>query len=217
MGFKLENYEPVEDRLEKFWNDFPAARIETELLAHENGRFIVYTRLYRDAVDTLPFATGLAEETITERGVNSTSALENCETSSVGRALANCGYAARGKRPSREEMIKVAKADPGHKVEHPYKPEEKPVANEPEQYVWPEEVETKAVFDDFDITKALNAEVVGYKCKHGDMLLKDGTSAKGPYHGYVCGAKSKAEQCPAHWAKMVNGSWVFEKKAADKW
>jgi len=37
---------------------------------------------------------------------NKTSALENCETSAIGRALANCGYGG-DKRVSREEMDKV--------------------------------------------------------------------------------------------------------------
>ena len=38
--------------------------------------------------------------------------MENCETSAIGRALANAGYAAKGKRASREEMAKVkAKQD----------------------------------------------------------------------------------------------------------
>jgi hypothetical protein len=38
-------------------------------------------------------ATGHAEETRTAKGINSTSALENCETSAIGRALACFGYA----------------------------------------------------------------------------------------------------------------------------
>ena len=38
-------------------------------------------------------ATGYAEEERSTRGVNSTSALENCETSAIGRALAACGFA----------------------------------------------------------------------------------------------------------------------------
>jgi hypothetical protein len=37
-------------------------------------------------------ATGFAEEKRTNRGINSTSALENCETSALGRALAAAGY-----------------------------------------------------------------------------------------------------------------------------
>jgi hypothetical protein len=37
-------------------------------------------------------AIGFAEEKRTNRGINSTSALENCETSALGRALAAAGY-----------------------------------------------------------------------------------------------------------------------------
>ena len=57
--------------------------------------------------DAAPAATGYAHESVTSRGVNLTSALENCETSAIGRALANLGYAPKGKRPSREEMAKA--------------------------------------------------------------------------------------------------------------
>jgi hypothetical protein len=52
-------------------------------------------------------ATGHAFEIDGENGMaNKTSALENCETSAIGRALANCGYGG-DKRVSREEMAKV--------------------------------------------------------------------------------------------------------------
>jgi hypothetical protein len=68
--------------------------------------------VYRTEVDAHPWTTGFAEETVSTRGVNSTSALENCETSAIGRALANANYAAKGKRPSREEMAKVNQAQP---------------------------------------------------------------------------------------------------------
>ena len=40
---------------------------------------------------------------------NKTSALENCETSAIGRALANAGYSGSKNRASAEEMAKVAK------------------------------------------------------------------------------------------------------------
>jgi hypothetical protein len=75
-------------------------------------RFIVKASIYRTEVDAHPWTTGFAEETVSTRGVNSTSALENCETSAIGRALANANYASKGKRPSREEMAKVNQAQP---------------------------------------------------------------------------------------------------------
>lgn len=111
--FNLEDYDPVEKRLgykenaKTFWEDNPNGRIFTELVYNTGTQFIVKAYLYRTLEDLHPWATGLAEETVQGRGVNATSALENCETSAIGRALANAGYATKGKRPSREEMGKV--------------------------------------------------------------------------------------------------------------
>ena len=107
MAFNLEDYETVESRLEKWHGKFPDNRIETELIEASNTRFIVFCKLFKTEADAKPCATGLAFETISDRGVNSTSALENCETSAIGRALANAGFAAKGKRASKEEMSKV--------------------------------------------------------------------------------------------------------------
>ena len=105
--FNLEDYETVEERLIKFWKEHPDGRIDTKLVDASATRFIVQAYIYRTEVDQHPWASGLAEETISGRGVNATSALENCETSAIGRALASAGYATKGKRPSREEMAKV--------------------------------------------------------------------------------------------------------------
>lgn len=106
--FNLEDYETVEERLIKYWKDNPNGRILTKLLEFSPSRFIVEAAIFRGVDDVHPWATGLAEETVQGRGVNATSALENCETSAIGRALANAGYATKGKRASREEMGKVA-------------------------------------------------------------------------------------------------------------
>ena len=110
--FKLEDYETVEERLVKFWKEHPDGRISTTLIEHTLQRFIVQAAIYRTEVDAQAWTTGFAEETVSTRGVNSTSALENCETSAIGRALANAGYVTKGKRPSREEMSKVKAAEP---------------------------------------------------------------------------------------------------------
>jgi hypothetical protein len=110
--FNLEDYETVEERLVKFWKDHPDGRIDTTLVESTLQRFIIKAAIYRTEVDAQAWTTGYAEETVSTRGVNSTSALENCETSAIGRALANAGYASKGKRPSREEMSKVKASEP---------------------------------------------------------------------------------------------------------
>jgi hypothetical protein len=112
MAFNLEDYETVEERLVKYWKENPDGRIETELIEATPTRFIVVARIFRTEADARYWTSGLAFEHITERGVNATSALENCETSAIGRALANAGYATKGKRASREEMTKVANREP---------------------------------------------------------------------------------------------------------
>jgi hypothetical protein len=110
MSWNLDDYEPVEDRLAKFWADHPDGRITTSLLEHSDSRYIVQAHAWRTSTQEYgPDASGLAEETVGSTPVNKTSALENCETSAIGRALANLGYAAKGKRPSREEMDKPAR------------------------------------------------------------------------------------------------------------
>jgi hypothetical protein len=75
----------------------------------QKGIWIVETRIYLTAGDQamdLPKATGWAFEVDGTKGANLTSALENCETSSIGRCLANMNLSGN-KRASREEMQKV--------------------------------------------------------------------------------------------------------------
>jgi hypothetical protein len=56
-------------------------------------------------------AVDFAQETITEKGINSTSALENCVTSATGRCLSLLGgqLSPSKKRASRTEMEKVSR------------------------------------------------------------------------------------------------------------
>jgi hypothetical protein len=108
--FDLENYETVELRLRRLYTEYPAARVLTDLVFHDERRFIVKAEVYLTIDDLSPVATGYAEEIVGASPVNRTSALENCETSAVGRAISNsvlCLKAPEGKRPSQQEMEKV--------------------------------------------------------------------------------------------------------------
>jgi hypothetical protein len=212
--FNLADYEPVEVRLEKFIKDYPDFRISTELEVIETNRYVVKAYLYKNSTDTVAWATGLAEETVTSRGVNQTSALENCETSAIGRALANAGYAPKGKRPSREEMTKVVKA-PAPKVEKDYWTT--PFGEQDESI--------KEVPAPITIDAALNtvAEILGTEkvvpsCKHGVMEFKDGNKNGRAWGGYFCkhiGVGGSEPKCPTLWYQLSSqGTWEPQKARA---
>lgn len=107
MG-RFDDYEPVQDRIAKFWKDHPEGRILTDLIYRDERQYIVKAEVWTDHVGG-ESATGYAEELIGSTNVNKTNALENAETSAIGRALANLGYATKV-RPSQEEMGKVQRA-----------------------------------------------------------------------------------------------------------
>ena len=112
MGFDLSDYETVEDRLIRFWADHNEGSIVTTMMNYDGDSCVFRAEIRYDKLDEAITTSGYAHETRSERGVNSTSFVENCETSAIGRALANCGYATHGKRPSRTEMEKVARHEP---------------------------------------------------------------------------------------------------------
>lgn len=109
--FNLENYETVEDRLKAFWNDNPNARISTEVVhMTDDGTCVtIIAYVFKQAEDDKPVTTGIAQETKGQGGFANTDAwVENCETSAIGRALANWKYQGSNKpRPSQQEMSKV--------------------------------------------------------------------------------------------------------------
>jgi hypothetical protein len=211
MAFNINDYETVEVRLGKFIAEYPDFRIYTELLESSPTRFIVRASIYRTELDANPWATGLAYEVVTDKGVNSTSALENAETSAIGRSLANAGYAAKGKRPSQTEMAKVIAAEDKPKTIYGT-PNSRSAAVE-QALRSSFEVSTKEP-DPVQWTVGEVVDAIGSstpnpppECEHGS-ILKTGISKGGkPYYGYVCKGNIKEH---AVWAKMSpNGKWFF--------
>jgi hypothetical protein len=106
MGF-LDNYEPVADRITKFWKTYPNGRIHTEIKLINETEVIVMASVYTDREDIRPAAIDYAHETRGSSNINRLSFLENCSTSAIGRSLSTFGISASKNRASREEMLKV--------------------------------------------------------------------------------------------------------------
>lgn len=198
MAFDLSNYETVDERLHKWWKEFPDGRLETEVVEASNTRFIVICRLFRTEVDQKPYATGIASETVSDRGVNANFALPNCETSAIGRAISNAGLSAKGKRPSREEMASVNKLQTLAETFSVDRTEPLPVSNE-EWIAAVQRTPPKAPPE----------------CCAKGMSLRTGLSktTKKEYYGYVCLDNIKEH---AVWAKQdATGSWFFPEKGGE--
>jgi len=108
MGFNLDNYETVEERLVKFWEAHPEGRILTSIHHYDDNKVVIKAEIYFNREDDRPVATGYAEEVRGSSPVNKTAHVENADTSAIGRGLANCGFQSKSApRPSRQEMEKV--------------------------------------------------------------------------------------------------------------
>jgi hypothetical protein len=228
--FNLADYETVEERLTKFWKDNPDGRINTALLEANTTRFIVRAEIFRTEADPNAWASGLAEETVQGRGVNATSALENCETSAIGRALANAGYATKGKRASREEMSKVAAKQV---VQDTVQEVKAKMADTSQQYVpvakaddpwttWeatpPQTMETAVE----TVKTLLGGTMPDESCIHGARIWKHGVSKTGnkPWGHWRCPAQATRDMpggevpCDPIWYEIAkDGTW---QKRADR-
>ena len=105
-----KNYETVAHRLERFRKDHPNGWIECKILT-DDGKVIVMRAAIGFETGTL-IATGHAEEIRGSSNINKTSALENCETSAIGRGLAAAGYESGGSIASADEVeVAVARQE----------------------------------------------------------------------------------------------------------
>lgn len=105
------DYVEVKDRITEFLQHYPDGLIQTHVAHVDGPEVIVEARVYKTPEDVQrgAYTSDLAQEVAGRNYINETSHVENCSTSAIGRALANMGYSLSKKRPSREEMLKVAR------------------------------------------------------------------------------------------------------------
>jgi hypothetical protein len=89
---KIHNkeYEVVASRVQRFREEHQNYSITTEIFSNSTDQIMFKASILDETGRIL--ATGHAEETRGSTQINRTSALENCETSAIGRALACYGY-----------------------------------------------------------------------------------------------------------------------------
>jgi hypothetical protein len=186
--FNLNDYETVESRIAKFWKDYPDGRIETELIEAATNRFIVEARIFRTEADPKAWAIDYAAESFRTDSKEAEFALERCSTSAIGRALATAGFAT--KRPSREEMSKVARVEMAHKKEYI------PVEKEDDPWTF------KTVEMPITAEQAVQTvkEIIGGttdkdipRCRHGQMDWRTGNSKGKAWGHFKCPAATTGE------------------------
>jgi hypothetical protein len=222
--FNLNDYEDVDTRIHKFYEKYPDGAIHTEEIHYDEKEGVVIFRAmaFRTYVDDKPSAIGYARGSRKDRGVDRDFWYENCETSSIGRCMANLSLSAKGKRASSLEMAKVADAEASRGAKPIRVRTEEQAAflkqNNPDnEIVWDTTIEPPAdVVSAFDnavdlIKTELKAEPVP-TCAHGVRTIREGSGAKGAYKGYMCPLpyKRKAEHCAPIWMVLdPSGRWSF--------
>jgi hypothetical protein len=91
INIKGKSYVEVNERLKEFRSNekYSGYSLTTEIVSIENG-VVIIKAIIKDSSDRI-VATGLAHEDQSWSEINSTSYIENCETSAWGRALGNLG------------------------------------------------------------------------------------------------------------------------------
>jgi len=94
-------YAMVKDRLKAFKELPERTTVNTDIVSHQNGQVVFKASLF---IDGNLIATGHALEDKNSSRLNDVSYLEVCETSALGRALANAGFLIDGSVASAEEV-----------------------------------------------------------------------------------------------------------------
>ena len=199
-GF-LDGYETVNQKVMRLHATYPTNRIETSIIDwnSEKGYILIECRIYRHYEDEKPAAIDFAHGMVGAYNVQMKRwYIEDTVSSAIGR----CASVVLGTetKPSLESMQQVETMSKAFVDDDPWA---KPI--------WEDGFTTaKSAVEQIKDQLGGQMESESPICKHGHMILKEGTSPKTgkPYHGYVCPEKVKANQCPPVWMVLSSdGKW----------
>jgi hypothetical protein len=107
IDIKGKQYVLVSDRVIYFNEQYPNGCIKTNIVKYEDGQVTIRARVYPDMENINRYFSGYAQEIEGTTFINKTSALENAETSAVGRALAMMGIGVIDSIASVDEINKA--------------------------------------------------------------------------------------------------------------
>ena len=102
VDIRGKSYKLIVQRVMEFREKHPDWGMHSEVVHHDEDRVIV--KVWITDEDGRVRGTGLAEEDRKASRINQTSAMENCETSAFGRALASIGFGGDASYASAEEV-----------------------------------------------------------------------------------------------------------------
>ena len=199
-GF-LDGYETVNQKVIRLHATYPTNRIETSIIDwnSEKGYILIECRIYRHYEDEKPAAIDYAHGMVGAYNVQMKRwYIEDTVSSAIGR----CASVVLGTetKPSLESMQQDETMPKAFVEDDPWS---KPI--------WEDGFTTaKSAVEQIKDQLGGQMESESPVCKHGHMILKEGTSPKTgkPYHGYVCPEKVKASQCPPVWMVLASdGKW----------
>lgn len=105
-----KDYAEVPQRIKAFRMVYPQGFIRTEIISYENGVVVMKSEVgYYENGEAVVIGTGAAYEKEGSSFINTTSYIENCETSAVGRALGMAGFGVETSVASAEEVANAMK------------------------------------------------------------------------------------------------------------
>lgn len=115
VNIRGKEYQTVALRVQKFREAHPDWALITQIVSRDDSTVVMVASIVNEHGRVL--ATGHAEENRNASQINQTSALENCETSAIGRALAAAGFGGTEFASANEVQNAISQQQPKRSID----------------------------------------------------------------------------------------------------